>query len=119
VFNNPKRYLSAGSQGSADIRNILFSNVVIDCKNAPIKMDVDAGISLPHLGGVSFANFRIKSGQPVIIQGSPETIISNVSFSNVEIETAGEDAVICRHCQGVKFANVNLSNQTDPIPRVK
>jgi len=111
VFNNPKRYLSAGSQGSADIRNILFSNVVIDCKNAPIKMDVDAGISLPHLGGVSFANFRIKSGKPIIIQGSPETIIRNASFSNVEIETAGEDAIICRHCQGVKLTNVELSNR--------
>lgn len=111
VFNNPKRYLPTGSQGSADIRNILFSNVVIDCKNAPIKMDVDAGVSLPYLGSVSFSNFRIKSGKPIIIQGSPETIIRDVSLSNVEIETSGEDAILCRHCQGVKLANVELTNR--------
>lgn len=110
VFNNPRRYLPEGSQGSADIRNILFSNVVIDCKHAPIKMDVDAGVALSHMGGVSFSNFRIKSGTPIVIQGSPETIIRDVSFSNVEIETSGADAIICRHCQGVKFTNVELSN---------
>lgn len=111
VFNNPKRYLPEGAKGTTDIRNILFSNVVIDCKNTPVSMDVEAGISLPHLGGVSFANFRIKSGNPIVIQGSPETIIRNVSFSNVEIETSGKDAVICRHCQGVKFTNVELTNR--------
>jgi len=119
VFNNPKQYLPEDSRGSADIRNILFSNVVIDCKNAPIKMDVDTGISLPHLGDVSFSNFRIKSGKPIIIQGSPETIIQNVSFSNVEIETSGEDAIICRHCRDVKLTNVNLSNHPEPLPDIK
>ncbi len=111
VFNNPKHYLPEGCHGSADIRNIMFSNVIIDCKKAPVKMDVDAGVSLPHLGGISFSNFRIKSGQPITIKGSPETIIQNVSFSNIEIETSGEDAIICRYCQGVKLTNVTLSNQ--------
>ncbi|MDD5707893.1 MAG: glycosyl hydrolase family 28 protein, partial [Kiritimatiellae bacterium] len=111
VFNNPKRYLPTNSQGSADIRNILFADVVINCSNAPIKMDVDAGVSLPYLGGVSFTNFRIKSGKPIIIQGSPETIIRDVSLSNVAIDTSGEDAIICRHCQGVKLTNVELTNR--------
>jgi hypothetical protein len=75
---------------------------------------VEAGISLKHLGDVSFSNFRIKSGKPIIIQGSPETLIHNVSFSNIEIETTGEDAIICRHCRGVKLMNVELSNRQEP-----
>jgi len=111
VFNNPRDYLPNGCVGSADIRNILFSNMVIDCMGTPIKMDVDPGVSLPHLGRVSFSNFRIKSGGPIVLQGSPETIIRDVSFSNVEIETDGDDAIICRHCQGVKLTNVELSNR--------
>lgn len=110
VFSNPKRYLPEDCRGSADIRNILFSNVVIDCRDAPISMDVDAGVALPYLGSVSFSNFRIKSGMPIIIQGSPETIIQNVSFSNIEIETSGEDPIVCRHCQGIKLVNVELSS---------
>jgi polygalacturonase len=113
VFNNPKRYLRGGSLGSVDIRNILFSNVVIDCRNSPVSMDVEAGVSLTHLGGVSYSNFRIKSGKPIIIQGCPETLIQDVSFSNVEIETAGDDAIICRHCKGIRLTNVDLSNLRD------
>ncbi|NLE66209.1 MAG: hypothetical protein GX608_02190 [Lentisphaerae bacterium] len=109
VFNNPRRYLPKGSSGSADIRNILFSNVIIDCKNTPISMDVEDGVALPHLGGVSFSDFRIRSGGPIVIQGSRETIIRDVSFSNVRIETAGDEAFVCHRCQGVKFSNVELS----------
>jgi len=119
VFNNPVRYLPEGNHGSSDVRNIIFSNVAIDCGRSPIKMDVDAGISLPHLGNISFSDFRIKSGDPIILHGSPETIIRNVCFSNVEIETSGEDAVICKHCRGVKLANVELSNRPDPFPNAK
>jgi polygalacturonase len=111
VFNNPKRYLPEGSRGSADIRNILFSNVAIDCKGSPVKMDVEAGVSLPYLGGVGFSNFRIKSGMPILILGSPETTIRDVNFSNVSIETSGEDAILCRHCEGMRFTNVELSNR--------
>jgi hypothetical protein len=74
-------------------------------------MDVEAGVSLPYLGGVGFSNFRIKSGMPILILGSLETTIRDVSFSNVSIETSGEDAILCRHCEGMKFTNVELSNR--------
>jgi hypothetical protein len=116
VFNNPKRYLLEGDTGSADIRNILFSNVAIDCRDMPILMDVDEGVSLPHIGGISFSNFRIKSGKPITIKGSTETMIRDVSFSNVDIETAGDDAVICRQCENIRFANVVLHNRRDKPP---
>jgi len=110
IFNNPRRYLPVGSKGSADVRNIIFSNVVIDCKGSPIKMDVDPGVALKYLGGISFSNFRVKSGGPIIIQGCPETIIRDVSLNNVEMETSGEDAIVCRHCKGVKLSGVERSN---------
>ncbi|MBU0715850.1 MAG: hypothetical protein KJ964_10890 [Verrucomicrobia bacterium] len=123
AIEHPKCYLPKGSRGSADIHDIMFSNMTINCslrdpKN-PIRVYVEEGVELKRLANLSFSNMRIKSGGPCLVQGSRETTIQNVSFSNVEIETSGEDAVICRNCQGVKFANVNLSNQTEPIPRVK
>ena len=111
VFNNPKRYLPEGNPGSADIRNILFANVVIDCANRPVSLDVEEGVALPYLGDVSFSNFRIKSGKPMTVQGSPETIIRNVSFSNVTVETSGDDAIVCRHCEGIRLSNVQLANR--------
>ena len=119
LFEYPKRYLPKDGQTTADVHDILFSNVVIDCAKWPIKVVVEDGIKLPRLADLSFSNFRIKSGGPCLVQGSRETTIRNVSFSNIEIETSGEDAIICRHCQGVKLANVNLSNRSEPCPDVK
>ncbi|MFC1452146.1 glycoside hydrolase family 28 protein [Verrucomicrobiota bacterium] len=111
VFDYPGRYLPPNDPGSSDISNILFSNVVVDCRGTPIKLFVEDGIALERLADLSFSDFRIRSGGPCIVQGSPETTIRNVRFSNMQINTSGQDAVLCRHCQGVQLTNVELSNR--------
>lgn len=111
VFNNPRRYLPAGSAGSADISRILFSQIAIDCAAMPVKIDVEAGIGLAHLGGISFSGFCIRSGQPCLVQGSPETIVSDISFSGMDIETSGEQALICQYCRNISLTDVRLSNR--------
>lgn len=97
-------------------RQVRFEDAsFVDAPCWPIKIIVDDGIKLPRVADLSFSNFRIKSGGPCLVQGSRETIIRNVSFSNMEIETSGEDAVICRHCAGVKLASVELSNRSEKL----
>lgn len=118
AIEHPRCYLPEGSRGSADIHDIIFSNITINCtlrdpKN-PIRVYVEEGVELKRLTDLTFSNLRIKSGGPCLVQGSRETTIQNVSFSNVEIETSGEDAIICRHCRGVKLTNVELSNRPEP-----
>jgi len=109
VFNNPRRYLSAGRQATADVRQIVFSNVVIDCRGIPILMDVEEGIALPYLGDVTFSAFRIRSGRPITIQGNAQTRIRNVAFSDVSIETPGEHAIVCAYATGIRMNHVELS----------
>jgi len=109
VCNHPRRYLNPARGGTADIQNIMFDNFVIDCGRHPVKIDVDDGMALKCLSGFSFANFRIKSGGPILIKGSPETIVRDVAFSNVSVAATGGDAVLCRNCAGVRLDNVNLS----------
>lgn len=111
LFENPHRYLPAGHSGSAYITNIQFSNMVIDCHEAPIKVLVEEGIALPRLANLSFADFRIRSGGPCLVQGSPETIIRDVRFGHIQIETSGKDAIRCRYCQNVHLTDVELSNR--------
>jgi len=113
LFENPHRYLPANNPGSADITNILFSNVVVNCQRTPIKLVVEDGIALPRLSDLSFSDFRISSGDPCVVQGSPETLIRNVKFTNMKLETSGEDAIICRYCEGLQLTNVELSNRAD------
>jgi len=111
VFDNPKRYLRAESPTTVDIHNIVFSNVVINCERAPVKVSVEEGIALRRLSGLSFSDFRIQSGMPCMVTGSSETTIRDVRFNNVSIETTGEDAILCRNCEGVKLNDVELANR--------
>lgn len=111
IVDNLHRYLPSGEQGTADVSNLLFSNVVVECRRVPIKVFVEDGIALKRLSDLSFSDFRIRSGGPCVVQGSPETLVENIRFSNMKIETSGEDAIVCRHCRGVHFSNVELCNR--------
>ena len=91
----------------------MFSNVIVNCARTPIRVQVDEGIRLPRLANLSFSDFTIRSGGPCIVQGSPETIVENVRFANMQIETTGEDAIICRYCLGVQITNIELSNRAN------
>jgi polygalacturonase len=109
VCNHPRQYLAPQCSGRADIQNIMFNNFVIDCGMHPIKIDVEDGIALSRLAGFSFANFRMRSGKPILIKGSPETIIRDVSFSNMTLHAACAEPIICRYCDGLRLDHCNLS----------
>lgn len=115
-FENPKRYLRDTMRGTADVHDILFSNITIDCVNTPISIVVEDGIELPRLAGIGFFHVRIRSGKPCLVKGSPETIIRDVTFSDIRLDTTGDDAVICRNCEGVKFNGVEVANRARPRP---
>ena len=114
LFEFPHRYRPPNNPGSVHVTNILFSNVIVDSERAAIKVLVEEGIALPRLGDLSFSDFRIRSGEPCVVQGSPETTIRNVRFNNMRIESSGDDAIRCRHCEGIQLTNVELSNRADP-----
>ncbi len=110
TLDNPKVYLQGEGPGTADIHDILFSNVTIDSGKLPIRVTIEDGIQLERLSNLSFSEFHIHSGGPCTVAGSPETTIRDVNFSNVRIDTTGSDAIVCRNCEGVKLSNVELSN---------
>ncbi len=110
VFDNPARYLRQ-PPGTVDVRHVVFSNVTIKCGKVPIKIYVEEGIELTRIADLRFDNFSIESGGPCLIQGSAQTTIDNVSLSNIQIHTSGDEAIVTRHCRGIKLNNVELSNR--------
>lgn len=112
VIDNLKRYLPADSEGSADIHDLVFSQVIIDCDAIPLRVSAEEGVRLPRLGDLSFSDFRIRSGGPCLVEGNPQTIIRNVSFDHMHICTSGKDAFVCRYCEGVRFSEVCMSNRS-------
>ena len=113
AVQNPRIYLSEGSIGCADIYNISFANITVKCSHYPVQIYVEEGVRLKRLSDFSFSNFTVKSGGPYIIQGSSETIIKKVRFSNMQIETAGKDVFVCRNCEEISFNGIEFSNLSD------
>ncbi len=108
--DNPKRYMPENSKTTMDLENITFSNFTIKSGRFPIRIYVEEGVKLRKIAGLSFSNFRIKSSEPCILTGSSETIIQDIRLSNIDMETGGDTAVVCRNCRGVKMNNVELTN---------
>ena len=44
------------------------------------------------------------------IDACRNVVIANCSFSNLPVRTTGADALVCRHCEGVRLHNVELAN---------
>ena len=109
-IENPKRYLVEGNNCSLHLQNIMFSNFTISSELWPIKIFVEDEIRLRKLSKITFSDFRITSKQPCLIQGSKETIIEDISFNNMNIETIANDAITCRYCRRIKMNNIELSN---------
>jgi polygalacturonase len=114
LFGNPRRYLPEGERGSADVHDIVFSNLTVESDRSPVRIEVEDGIELQRLSDLSFSNCRMRGGMPCIVSGSPETTIRDVSFSNVCVDTSGEGAVVCRYAEGLELTNVELSNRPRP-----
>jgi len=109
-FHFPARFFKEDCEARAEVSNILFSNISINCSGIPVKFEVQEGIKLAGISNISFSNINSKSVQPWIIQGNKETVIRDISLNNVKISTAGEEALNCSNCANIKFNNVELEN---------
>ena len=109
-IDNPKRYFSENSKTTMTLENIMFSNFTITSNVHPVRIYVEEGLKLSKLANITFSNFRTKSKRPLLIQGSKDTIIEDISFNNMNIETSGDDGIICQYCRRVKMNNVELTN---------
>jgi polygalacturonase len=110
-IDNPKRYFPDNSETSMDLQNITFSNFTITSNMWPIRIFVEDGLKLTNISKITFSDFRAKSQFPLLVQGCKDTIIEDISFNNMHIETSGDDAITCQYCRRVKMNNVELSNQ--------
>lgn len=110
---HPHRYVPEGRTASANIHDLMFTNCTITCESTPININVADGIALKRLGDLTFSNLRIHSGKPILLQGSPETILRNIRLSQIDNSTSGEQAIICRHATGIQLNGVMLNHQTE------
>jgi len=109
LIQNPAYYLPPGSSGSADIHDLVFSDISITCRKHPLAITVDSGIKLKRLSDITFNNIKVvSSGGPILLQGSPETILRNIRLQDIEMKTSAEEFIICRCCESITLDNLRL-----------
>ncbi len=110
LIEHPKRYLPPGNKGSADMYDLRFSGMIVTSAGSPIRVSVEEGIALTRLSDISFSDIRIRGDSACRIEGSTQTTIRNVSFSSMQIDVRGDEALILRRCEGVTFDRVEVTN---------
>jgi hypothetical protein len=108
-IDNPRRYLH-GNEGSLDLHDVMFSNLSIHSRRWPIRIYVEEGVDLHRLSDISFSDIRARGRRPLTVEGCEETVITDVRFDNVTVETEAEEPIVCRHCRGIRMNNVDLSS---------
>ena len=112
-FNNPLHYATfrpeiMASGVSLLVERVLFSNIIVEVNNIPITMNIAPELSLRKLGGVSFDHIRMIGGKPCEFYGSPQTMIEDVSFSNVDFDQA---PVFC-NCRNIRMFNCRAAGES-------
>ena len=100
-INNPKRYLRPGCGGYLYLDRILFSGITMECGRVPVWVNVEEGVKLRHLGGVTFSNLRIDAAEPCRLEGCPETWIEDIRFHEVVGVSRSPETFVARYCRGL------------------
>lgn len=112
LSQHPPRYLRKNCTGYADISDISFDNFDIQANGFAIYLKCMEGINIRGISRMSFSNFRIKSRQPVLIEGHADAVFSDITLNNISGTVADESPLIIKFCRNVKLNNIDLTAET-------
>ena len=107
-FDNPLRYFREERRGRLDLYNIIFSNITIESDYFPIRINVENGVKLKRLSGITFSDIRAKGSLPITLTGCEQTVIEDIRFNNVRIKIVEDVPIECSYCRGIMLNNVEL-----------
>ena len=109
-IDNPAAYLNKSwkDTGFLNLRDLTFTNFVIETDRCPIRIYAEDGVKLKYIGNMTFSNFRIRSKQPILLQGNPETPIEKIRFSEITLETPGSQAIVSEYVSRLNLNQVEL-----------
>ena len=112
-IDNPVRYLTKKwkDSGFMDLRDMVFTNFVIETERSPIRISVEDGVKLKYIGSMTFSNFRIRSKQPILLQGNAETPIEKIRFSEISLETSDHQAIRSEYVRKLDLNQVELVSE--------
>ncbi|MFA6931310.1 MAG: glycosyl hydrolase family 28 protein [Lentisphaeria bacterium] len=107
-INNPVRYLRKDCSGYLHLENLIFQNFIIESGRVPVWINVENTVRLRYIGSMSFSNFRIRSPQPIRLEGNAETWLEDLRFSDIKVETCGHTALTSEYVRRLTLNQVEL-----------
>ena len=115
----PLRYLRKNCTGYLDISDILFENFDITTGLYPVRIGCDPGIRLRGIRRLRFSNFRIRSKRPLSLEGSRETILKDIAFSDISGTVDDASPLTVKYVEHLKLQNFDLTAATGPETPLK
>ena len=94
-----------------DLRDLVFTNFVIETDRCPIRIYAEEGVKLKYIGNMTFSNFRIRSKQPILLQGNPETPIEKIRFNEISLETPSNQAIRSEYVRKLDLNQIELISE--------
>lgn len=107
---NPRRYVPScySDSGPLDVSDIAFDNISIDSEGHPVVVDVCDGLELPRIGGMTFANCRMRGKRGVLLQGTPLSPVREMAFRNVSIDSDDPEPLKAVNCVGLSLDGIEV-----------
>lgn len=112
VSGHPVSYLQKGDHGSCRMENLLVEDCDIDVRNQPIAFWVEPGIALGAYGNVTFRNVRLRGGKPITLQGTGDSVLTNVVFDGVRGTIENETPLDMKDVSGVLFKDFSVTSSS-------
>ena len=109
VSGHPKAYLKKGDGGRCSTEDVRVENCDIDVTTHAVSFYVDKGIKLRNFGDVTFRHVRLKSGRPIRLSGTAETILRNMRFEHVSGTVAAESPFDATNVEGLAFDDFSVT----------
>ena len=110
LSGHPTRYLQKGDHGHCRMSGIVVENCDIEVEGSPISFWIEPGIKLGAYGNVSFRNIRLNGKRPIMLQGTGDSVLKNVSFENVTGKIGAEKPVEMRSVENIRFVNFTVTS---------
>ena len=115
----PYRYLRKGDKGYMDMHDISFSDFDIETKMYPVRIHVEGAIALRGIRRIHFRDVRVRAGHPFHFEGNPNSVLEDITLSNVSGMIDGDEAIHARYVSRLQMDNVSLTAATGETPEFK
>ena len=116
---SPYRYLRKNCSGYMYISDLSFNNFDIESGRYPVRIGCEGAIALRGVERLSFNNFRIKAAKPLYLEGNPNTVFKDISFTGISGVVESDSPIHVRYVDNLKLDNFSLSAVTGEIPAME